>query len=221
MKDEESVQQRVASTFRQAVADMGISHASLAQKLAEGGAKVSASAVTKMLNGDRGISIDMAVRLCAVLGVDWNELYRPPVSKVTQLNGRLGMAHRWLSLVKEQDIPGGLGSASLAAKYFIDGLIASGETVSWSPWGDVRLDEHLPEAISEATEMGTFADFTDEQLTCLRNALDEVTLVGQSLVESDKHVKLALDHLDSFLESAGIPAFNLVDSRSRESDGQG
>lgn len=63
--------------FRDAIARAGFSNAKVARLLQPYGLKVSASTVTKWLSGERGISMETAMRLCDVLGVQWEDLYQP------------------------------------------------------------------------------------------------------------------------------------------------
>lgn len=67
----------IHETFRNAREQAHISQAEVARRLSTYGMKVSPSTVTKWESGERGISLDAAMRLCDVLGVNWNDLYSP------------------------------------------------------------------------------------------------------------------------------------------------
>lgn len=63
--------------FRQARDRADISQAELARRLKPYGISVSPSTITKWEAGERGISMEVAMRLCDVLGVKWEDLYLP------------------------------------------------------------------------------------------------------------------------------------------------
>lgn len=67
----------IHETFREAREKAHLSQAEVSRRLNRIGMKVSPSTVTKWESGERGISMEAAMRLCDVLGVNWRDLYQP------------------------------------------------------------------------------------------------------------------------------------------------
>lgn len=68
----------IHETFREARKKQRLSQAEVSRRLNNYGLEVSPSTVTKWEAGERSISMEAAMRLCDVLGVEWSTLYQSP-----------------------------------------------------------------------------------------------------------------------------------------------
>lgn len=74
--EEAQIQQKVAQTFREKRLQIEMSQAQVAKALQELGLRVHQSSYAKMETGERQISMPVAMALCTVLGVNWEDLYQ-------------------------------------------------------------------------------------------------------------------------------------------------
>ncbi|MDO5372735.1 MAG: helix-turn-helix transcriptional regulator [Corynebacterium glutamicum] len=91
MSINDEIQQRIAETFRNGREAMNMSQTQVAAALRDMGLRVHQSSYAKMEIGERQIPMAVAMGLCQVLGVDWNQLYQKQVSpedEVTTLQHR-------------------------------------------------------------------------------------------------------------------------------------
>ncbi|OFM13532.1 hypothetical protein HMPREF2714_07415 [Corynebacterium sp. HMSC077G01] len=127
MRELSAAQRRIAEMFKYRFDKDGWSYAQLVDELKNGGTEASVSGLQKMLTAQRGISMEMAMRLSDVLGVPWIDLYEPqqsddPTSQVKSmleyLQHRIAASIEHIKLADRET--GGLGYSLMQVERVVD-----------------------------------------------------------------------------------------------------
>lgn len=192
MEEDRSVQASIAHTFREALANTEMSHAELARLLTIRGMSVSPSSVTKMLNGDRGISLEMAMRLCDALGVDWNRLYEPLESPEDAQWRRFGRALYWVDSESNQAKEVWAG-VTLAQRYLIGFMLKAGYPVDPVLAEQDRLlpTPMFKEMLSERPSDDPIVELDDEESVLIGRALESLASATSNAYEAEVQLRQA------------------------------
>ena len=186
------VKTEVARTFREALDARGMTHSELAKELSAHGRAVSQSSVTKMLNGDRAISLEMAMRLCEVLGVPWEELLITPGGPMVQLKRALEAAGR-VSDIAARNAQGSAESAERAQRELLRVMSAGGLDVSVSD----PSDTFWTEPIKDGEKMRGSVEITDRDAIAFRSAMEKLTDAARLASEAEDQLHAARALMES------------------------
>ncbi|MGO2426786.1 MAG: hypothetical protein ACTH7R_10625 [Corynebacterium flavescens] len=196
MEKAPNVQQQVAALFRQQAEREGISHAQLADMISSTGYRTSASSITKMLNGDRGISLDMAMRLCYILNVDWDDVYIKPADEAPGITRQLEGMIRWLRNIN-LGLEKVMKEITLVQQYNHFTLAMSGAPLEWFPPGDVDYAENMKARIEEANKGAKRVELEKDDLDALKGLNALLHELSVDALRMSKEVRTALSVTES------------------------
>lgn len=195
MKNEGTAQGYIAQLFQDRAKELNISHAALSEMLSSRGMKTSASSVSKMLSGERGISMEMAMRLCDLLDVRWEDLYLTD-RRQSDYQSCMDGIQRWLTVI-DGDLDQTIAAITMSLVYMHRILALSGHPDEWSGIEDPGLDvqmqatvskdnQRTPEIELNPVDINAWREVKEASMAVLHNLIKSSALNGGALAKAEK-----------------------------------